>query len=234
MRSAAVPLVPSPSTLLPFMAPVLAPTWRRIGPPPGPGGRRMAIVAHGYPQDERRHDLWAHHPPGSVVPGTRVPVIPLVRPVHAIVEEQVHFPSRSVVDRVVRHHNEFGERRQVDPDAHAGNSDANAHLSSGRTHRAQHAQQHSKCVAHFLSLIFESIGMKSPTGLMPAPFIIARRNCTTKLVVPHNSRRLHPAMSYGPMLPDVRSIEGRGPARGRRRPRRAAARAPGHLPTPTR
>jgi len=212
MSSAAVPLVPSPSTLLPSMAPALAPTWRRIGPPPGPGGRRMAIVAHGYPQDEHRHDFRAHQPPGAVVPGARVPVIPLVRPVQAIVEEQVHVPSRSVVDRVVRHHNEFGERRQVDPDAHAGKSDANAHLSSGRTHRAEHSQQHNECVAHFLSsatvqalpypggvLIFESIGMKSPTGLMPAPFSIARRNCTTKLVIPRNTRRLHPAMSYGPM-----------------------------------
>src|SRR5213594_4867257 len=151
MNNAAVPLVPSPSTLLPFMAPALAPTWRRIGPPPGPGGRWMAIVAHRYPQDERRHALWAYHPPGPVVPGARVPGIPLVRPVQAIVEEQVHVPSRNVVDRVVRHDNEFGERRQVDPDAHAGKSDANAHLSSDRTHRAQHAQQHSECVAHFLS-----------------------------------------------------------------------------------
>src|SRR2546428_8282455 len=151
MSNAAVPLVPSPSTLLPFMAPALAPTWQRLGPPPGPEGRRMAVVAHGYSQDERRHDLWAYQPPGPVVPGTRVPDIPLVHPVQAIVEEQVHVPSRSVVDRVARHDNEFGERRQVDPDAHAGKSDANAHLSSGRTHRAQHAQQHSECVAHFLS-----------------------------------------------------------------------------------
>src|SRR5216683_2207095 len=130
MTSATVPSVPSASTLLPVMAPALAPTWRPIGPPPGPGDWRMAIVAHGYPKDEHRHDFRAHQPPGAVVPGARVPVIPFVRPVHAIVEEQV-----------VRHHYELGERRQVDPDAHAGKSDANTHLSSGRSRREEQAQQ---------------------------------------------------------------------------------------------
>lgn len=63
---AAVPPVPSAPTLLPFMIPALAPAGRRIGSPPGPGRRRLAIVAHGYPQDERRHALRAHQPPGPV------------------------------------------------------------------------------------------------------------------------------------------------------------------------
>src|SRR5512144_1115572 len=96
-----VPVVPSRSALLPLVAPALAPAWRRIGPPPGPGSRRMAIVAHGYPQDERGHAFRAHQPPRSVVPGARVPVVPLIGPVQAIVEEQVHVPSRVVVHRVL-------------------------------------------------------------------------------------------------------------------------------------
>jgi hypothetical protein len=85
----AIPLVPSLSMLLPVLAPALALTWRRIALPPRPSCGRMAIVAHGYPKDERRHGLWTHQPPGPVVPGARVPAIPLVNPVRTIVEEQV-------------------------------------------------------------------------------------------------------------------------------------------------
>src|SRR6266545_579826 len=148
-NSAAVPPVPSGATLLPVTAPVLAPAWRRIRPPSAKVHRGPPVVADRNSQDEYRHRLPSHNPPGSVVPGARVPVIPLVDPVHAIVEEVVCLHARGVVDRVARHRDQFRVQRQVDPDAHVGKPDADAHLSDGRGHRAQHHPQHNQSTAHF-------------------------------------------------------------------------------------
>src|SRR6266699_31131 len=147
--SAAVPPVPSGATLLPVTAPVLAPAWRRIRPPSAKVHRGPPVVADRNSQDEYRHRLPSHNPPGSVVPGARVPVIPLVDPVHAIVEEVVCLHAWGVVDRVARHRDQFRVQRQVDPDAHVGKPDADAHLSDGRGRRAQHHPQHNQSTAHF-------------------------------------------------------------------------------------
>src|SRR5438094_7407633 len=99
----AVPPVPSASTLRPFTAPVLTPAWRHIRPPPAKVRRGIPVVAHRDSQHEKRHNFRGHELPRPVVPGTHVPVIPLVYPVHAIVKEKVQRQSRSVVDRVTRH-----------------------------------------------------------------------------------------------------------------------------------
>src|SRR5450759_496285 len=137
--------------LLPLIAPVLAPAWRCIRLPPAKVRRRIPVVAHRDSQDEQRHNFWAHKPPRPVVPGTRVPVVALVDPVHAIVEEIVRIQSWRVVNRVARHRHEFRIHRQVDADAHAGKPDTNAHLSNGRSHRPKQHPQHNEYVAHFLS-----------------------------------------------------------------------------------
>ncbi len=111
----------------------------------------MPVVAHRNSQDEHRHNLRCRQRPGSVVPATRVPVVSLVGPEEAIVEEEVPVQSRSVVDGRARHHDELRERRQVDPDVDARETDPDAHLSSSRSHRAQQRQQHNERVAHILS-----------------------------------------------------------------------------------
>jgi hypothetical protein len=146
-----VPAVPSASMLLPFMAPVLAPAWRRIRAPPAKVRRRIPVVAHRDSQDEQRHNLRGHKPPRPVVPGTRVPAIPLVNPVHAIVKEEVRIQSRSIVDRVARHLHQFRVQGHVDPDAHAGKSDTDAHLGHSRSGRPKQHPQHNQYVTHFLS-----------------------------------------------------------------------------------
>src|SRR6266545_2956425 len=125
-NGATVPPVPSGATLLPVTAPVLAPAWRRIRPPSAKVHRGPPVVADRNSQDEYRHRLPSHNPPGSVVQGARVPVIPLVDPVHAIVEEVVCLHARGVVDRVARHRDQFRVQRQVDPDAHVGKPEADA------------------------------------------------------------------------------------------------------------
>jgi len=65
---AAIPPVPSTSPLLPLMAPVLTPAGRRIRPPPAKVHWRLPVVAHGDTEDEQRHNLRLHNPPGAVVP----------------------------------------------------------------------------------------------------------------------------------------------------------------------
>src|SRR6185503_8163855 len=99
----AVPPIPAATTLLPVMAPALAPARGSLGAPSYPGHRRLAIVSDGDAQDESRHVFRAHQSPGTVVPGARVPLIALVRPVQAVIEEQVHVASRGIVDRIIRH-----------------------------------------------------------------------------------------------------------------------------------
>ena len=116
----AVPPIPSASLLRPSMTPVITPVGCRISPPPAKVCRRMPVVANGNTQDELRHNQWVHKPPGAVVPGTRVPVIVLVDPVHAIVKEIVGINLWCIVDRIAWHRNEFREQRQVDSDVHAG------------------------------------------------------------------------------------------------------------------
>ncbi len=56
---------------------------------------------------------------------------------------------------------EFRERRQVDPDIHAGKPDADAHLSSSGTHRTQQDQQHNEYAAQV------------DASLIPSMFVVA-------------------------------------------------------------
>jgi len=143
-RGATVPPIPSASTLFPCIAPVLAPPWRRIRLPALEVCRRLPVVGDGDSQDVHGHDFGSHQPPRPVVPGARIPGVPLVGPVHAIIEKVVRRRHLwSVVDRRLRHRLELWIDRQVDPDAHAGKPDADAHLSNGRRHPPrQHPQHH--------------------------------------------------------------------------------------------
>ena len=115
-----VPAIPTASTVFPVPAPVLTPTGGSIALPTPEIQGRLAIVAYGNPQDIQRHNLRPYYSPGTVVPGTGIPVVVQVNPVHAIVKEIVGIQVWSVVDRVARHQDEFRVKRQVDPDAHTG------------------------------------------------------------------------------------------------------------------
>ncbi len=150
-RRAAVPLVPAAAALCPFVAPMLTPARRRIRLPPVKIRRRLAVIAHGNAQHVHRHDVARHQPPRPVVPGARVPVVALVDPVHAVVEEVVGTDLRRVVDRIPRHRDELRIHGQVDADAHVGKPDPDAHLGRGRRRRASQHPQHCKRFAHCLS-----------------------------------------------------------------------------------
>src|SRR6266581_4334383 len=141
--------------LLPVTAPVLAPAWRCIRPPSAKVPGRPPVVADRNSQDEYRYHLRPRDPPRPVVPGAGVPGIPLVDPVQAVVKEIVCLHARSVIDRVARHRDQFRVQGQVDPDAHVRKPDADAHLSDGRGHRAQHHPQHNQSSAHFSVLQFD-------------------------------------------------------------------------------
>ncbi|HEY3309512.1 MAG TPA: hypothetical protein VGJ93_13745 [Desulfuromonadaceae bacterium] len=116
----ALPPIPSPSALLPSMAPVLTPAGRRICLPPAKVHRRLPVIAHGDTEDKRRDNLWLYKPPRAVVPGTGVPCVILVNPVHAIIKEIVVIHLWGIIDWVARHRHEFRVQRQVDPNAYVG------------------------------------------------------------------------------------------------------------------
>ena len=166
-RRAALPSVPSSAVLLPFMAPVLTPAGGRVRPPAAEVHRRLPVVAHRDTQDEHRHNLRLHEPPGSVVPGARVPVVVPEDPVHAVVEEIVGINPGSIVDGVARHPDKFRVQRQVDPDAHVGQPDADAHLGGGRRHRAEQQTERNESVAYILHVVlhFEACAFFIPCAI---------------------------------------------------------------------
>src|SRR6185369_7914972 len=100
-------MVPTASLLRPPVAPMLAPAWRCIELPATKIGRRIAVIAHRDAQYVDRNSLRAHQRPRAVVPGTAVPVVLLIDPVDAVVEEVVRLQARRVVNGVVRHPHEF-------------------------------------------------------------------------------------------------------------------------------
>jgi hypothetical protein len=82
--------------------------------------RRLSIEAHRDLQDETRHSSRIAKPPGSIIPGTRVPIIVLENPVHTIVKEIIGINLWRIIDRIAWHWDEFRKYRQVDPDAQVG------------------------------------------------------------------------------------------------------------------
>ena len=127
-----IPMVPIASTLLPFIAPVVTPVRRRVGLPPAKIRRRATVVANRDAQYVKRNGFGDDQPPRSVVPGARVPVVRLVDPIHAVIEEVVRAHSRRVIDGVSGHRNEFRVDRQVDSDGDTWQPDADAHLGRRR------------------------------------------------------------------------------------------------------
>ena len=166
-RRTTVPPVPSAALLRPVIAPVIAPAWRRILLPTAEIGRRRPVVAHRDAQDEQRHRLRTDESPRSVVPGTRVPVVSLVKPVHAIVEEEIRTHFRRIVDRVAGDPDEVRVNREIDADTDPGKSDADADLGKGRSRRQEQRPQERDHIAHFIFLIsftgFQGLSLESDT-----------------------------------------------------------------------
>lgn len=77
-----------------------------------------------------------------------MPAVILVDPVHAIVEEIVGFHAGSVVDRIAGHRNQLREKRQIDSDVHAGQSDTDADISLGLGNRPQQQHQSQQSVEY--------------------------------------------------------------------------------------
>ena len=158
------------------VAPIRGPSVR-----PSVAGHRAAnrrsrgrgpVVADRDTQHEQRHRLGAHHAPWPVVPGACIPVVALVDPVHAIVEEEIRTQAWRVIDRVAGHRDHFGIGRQVDPDAQARkpDADADAHLGDGRRCRCEKHPEHKKQVAHFCPFIEPGDGALDPQeGATPVP-----------------------------------------------------------------
>src|SRR4029077_1354527 len=95
----AIHLVPVLMLLGPGGAPMLGPPRRSGRRPPVKVGRRPPVVPDRHLENEGGHDLRIDQRPRSVVPGARVPVVVLVDPVHAVVEEEVAVDAGRVVHR---------------------------------------------------------------------------------------------------------------------------------------
>lgn len=132
----AIPEIPTAPALLPAMSPVLAPTGRRCSIPVEEVRGWTAIVENRNPQYEVGYELGLGKVPGTVVPGAVIPIISGQHPVQSIVKEQVRPQSRRVVDRIAGYRRELRVSGNVDPDARAGNRDADAHPDLSRRHRA--------------------------------------------------------------------------------------------------
>jgi len=106
---AAIPSIAASVVALPACAPMLAPTWRCVYTPLtevlwrfaviahwilAEVSWRFAVIAHWNPQHIERYRVGIHQLPWPVVPRARVPVLSLVDPILAIVEERVlHSPA---------------------------------------------------------------------------------------------------------------------------------------------
>jgi hypothetical protein len=102
------------------MSPVLSPTGWSGRDPTTKVHRRLAIVPHRNTQNIQWHVIWVYSTPGTVVPGTGIPGIIFVDPIHPIIKEIVGVHPWSIIDRIIRHPDKFRVDRQVNPDAHVG------------------------------------------------------------------------------------------------------------------
>src|SRR3972149_11043298 len=119
----------------------------------------------------------ADQSPRPVVPGTRVPVAPVVDPVQAVVEEEIRTQPRRIIDGVARHGDQLRKHRQVDPDAHAGKSDADTHLGNGRSRRPEQYPQREQSFAHLRS----SSSEPETTPIPEVPMSVTAQTGTTSL-----------------------------------------------------
>ena len=147
-RGRTVPAVPAAVPVLPAPAPVLTPARRRIAGPTAKIRGSTAVVLHRHAQHEQRDVLGLEHAPRAVVPIARVPAVPFVHPVQAVVEEVIRTRARVVVDRIARNRHQVRVNRHVDADLHARNADANADLGVCRHGRREQQQYRGDCVAH--------------------------------------------------------------------------------------
>ena len=150
---AAVPAVPSAALLFPVAAPMLVPARRCVRAPAAEVRRWLAVIADRHAQHVERHVLRPHRVPRAVVPIARIPVVILIDPVQAVVEEVVRTRLRCVIDGVARHAHQLRVRRHVDADLHAGRADADAELGlrlhrNGRRNGAQQQGHDEKQMAH--------------------------------------------------------------------------------------
>lgn len=150
---AASPPVPSAVALFPVMAPMLTPARRSIGLPALEVHGRLPVIADRYAQDEQWHIFWLNRPPGAVVPGAGIPAVTLVDPVHSVVKKVVGFHAWSVVDRIARHRDQMREKRQIYPDVHIRQADADADFGFGISHRPQKYQQPNQSAEYSLHFV---------------------------------------------------------------------------------
>lgn len=135
---------------------MLPPARRRIRLPPAKVHGGLPIVVNRDTQDKQRHNPRLHKRPGSVVPGAGIPVIVLIDPVHAIVEEVIGIDLRRIVHRIAWHSFKVRVHGHVYPDAQVGQPDADAHIGSGKSHRACQHAYHNEYITKFSH--FSSIG----------------------------------------------------------------------------
>jgi hypothetical protein len=144
-------------TLPPFTAPVLIPARGSIGLPPAEILRRLTVIAYRDTKDEQRHKFRLYKAPWAVVPGTRIPVIILIYPVHTIVKEIVGINPWSIIDRIARHRGQFREQRQIDTDAQVRQPDTDAYAGWSVGDRAHQQGQRNQYVTYFLHKVLLSI-----------------------------------------------------------------------------
>ena len=137
-----IPLIPTAPMLLPIVTPVIAPARRCFSAPSVKIGWRIPVVAHRDAQDIQGNHLRGYKTPRPVVPGTRVPVVALINPVHAIVKEEIRILSRRIIDRIAGNPHEFRVRGHVD-------ADINADLGHARRRREKQHPQHNEDKTHF-------------------------------------------------------------------------------------
>jgi hypothetical protein len=113
------------------MSPVLSPTGGCVWLPAAKIDRWLPVIANRYTQDEQRHKLRLYNLPWTVIPGTRIPVIVIIYPVHSIIEKIVGSNLWRVVDRVARNPNQFRVHRHVDSNTYARQTDADTDINTG-------------------------------------------------------------------------------------------------------
>ena len=94
----AIHVVPAAVRLRPGGPPVLCPAGRRIRCPAMKIAGWPTVVSDRNLEDEGGYDVRIDERPRAVVPGAAVPVVVLVDPVHAVVEEEVAVDARRIVD----------------------------------------------------------------------------------------------------------------------------------------
>lgn len=135
----ALPTIPAAAVPLPVRPPMFTPVGWPVGMPSAkiPGG--IHVVGDRNAQDEQGHGPRFNEKPGAIIPVAHIPVVVLVSPIEAIVEEVVAMEARGVIDRVAGDQDQLRVSRDVDANTQVRKTDADPHPHLGRR-RHRHAQ----------------------------------------------------------------------------------------------